>query len=335
MGGKALALQGVQTRRYNTGEFLQLADELIPRIKLLFNTDVHLVEYYHTKESHGDMDLLVLNTGNLGNIRDKIQKEFNPTAINCNGNCTSFDYKELQIDIISQPAGNWETAKIFFGMDPSGNLFGKISHSLGLKYGFDGLKFIYRYNGKRLGEITISKDNRKIFEFLGYDYDRYLQGFDTKQEIFDYVISSKYFNPVKFQMENLTGIDRKRNRKRQTYQEFLVYINSRTFDTPYKFKSKLAYRKDIDAFFPEANFMAKLKEFRAKEKMRKIIASKFNGNLVMGWTGLGGKELGKCLSDFANYIEVNYTHFREFILKSKPEYIKETFDNWYVARFEK
>ena len=67
---------GLKTRRYKTDEFLQLFEELGPRIQQLFNTKVHLISFYNNKETHGDMDLLLLNDGTLGNIREKLALEF-------------------------------------------------------------------------------------------------------------------------------------------------------------------------------------------------------------------------------------------------------------------
>lgn len=204
-----------------------------------------------------------------------------------------------------------------------------------IKYGFCGLKAkIYSVEtGSVLGEITVSKDNRKIFEFLGFDYDVYLQGFDTKQEIFDFVVNGKYFDPERFQMHKLNHIDRKRNAKRATYHEFLTFINDNTFKPGYKFKRKDIYYKDIDKFFPEANFLATLKDFRKKEKERKIIASKFNGDLVMEWTGLKDKSLGIVLGEFRKHIvnSCGWNTFNDYCMISTKKQVKSDFDIFYKS----
>jgi len=85
MGGLALSHLGV--RRYLKDEFYELAKELVPLVRAAFNTEVELTKSYHTKDSFGDMDLLVLNEGNLGNITEIINSTFNPRDIHHNGNC--------------------------------------------------------------------------------------------------------------------------------------------------------------------------------------------------------------------------------------------------------
>lgn len=323
-----MQIYGIETRRYYTPEYFKLSDELIPRIQKLFNTEVYLVKAYNKKESHGDMDILVLNSGNLGNIRGKLADEFPGTPIHCNGNVYSIEYKEFQIDIIPQPVSNWETAKCFFDFDPTGNLMGKIAHKFGLKYGFQGLVYPFRNcDGRLTTDITISRDNRKIFEFLGLDYDRYLQTFDTVEEIFEYIIGSKYFNGDGFMMEELNHIDKKRNKKRATYQGFITYINKNKPVNKFEFsKDKSDYLHLIDEFFPEAGFLTKLAELKKIDGENQSIKEKFNGNLVMEWTGLSGKELGLVLEKYKSQFGETYRHF---MLKSTDDFIKGHFMKWY------
>jgi hypothetical protein len=216
MGGKALKILGIETERKSTSEHLRIESTLIPIISELFKTEVKGVKFYRNKESHGDLDLLILNNGNLGDIYEKL-KSFGP--IHKNGNVYSFEYDKYQIDLILQTDENWVFCDSFFNYDPCGNLIGKISHKFGLKFGFSGLVYPFRaFSGRLTQNIIISKDTEKIFKFLGLDYDKYTEGFNTVEEIFDWIVSSKYFCGENFLMENLNHIDRKRNKKRKTYQ---------------------------------------------------------------------------------------------------------------------
>lgn len=190
-------------------------------------------------------------------------------------------------------------------MDINGNISMKIK--LNFKYGPDGFKVKCITENGLTEDIVISKDSKKIFEFLGFDYERYLKGFDTLEEIFDWVINSKYFNYEKFLMDNLNHIDRKRNKKRATYQKFLEYINTKDLNSLPKHefnKEKETYIDIIDNYFPEVKLVEKLAELTTKDAYNKLIAERFNGNLIMEWTGLKGKELGECIVNFKKYIEV-------------------------------
>jgi hypothetical protein len=335
MGGKAMKLVGVETERKTTREHLRIQNELIPIISDMFNTEVKGVKYYRNKETHGDCDLLILNDGNLGNVVDKLKERFGP--VHNNGNVYSFEYDKYQVDIIPQPSSNWESSSDFFDFDPTGNLMGKIAHKFGLKYGFQGLVYPFRtYSGRLTTDIVISKDSKKIFDFLGFDYDEYIKGFDTVEEIFEYIINSKYFCIDGFLMDNLNHIDRKRNAKRQTYQGFLEYINTKPFASmiSYNFKNKEEYIDVINDFFPEIEFISQLEKLKRKDEENKLISEKFNGDLVMKWTGLKNKELGQCLSDFKRYVialigEESYTNW---VINGDVENI---FKYWYKEKYGK
>lgn len=330
MGGHAL--DRVSTRRYDDAEYRVLQEELKMELDKLFGMPLHFVNAYFEKESHGDMDIMLLNDGKLGNMKDKIEAHFKPGQIYCNGNVYSFDYKELQIDIIFTTPDNWETSKVFFDFDPSGNLMGKIAHKFGLKYGFKGLVYPYRNPaGIELADITVSKDNDRIFKFLGFDFQIFKAGFKTKVEIFDYVINSKHFDPQNFMMENLNHIDKKRNRKRPTYQEFLEYINRLVNENDVKrqwkdtFESnKSVYLPVIASAFPEARIYGKIQDCLDADERHRRRSEIFNGEIVKNmFPGLSGEQLGKFIVGFKKHVANFYyeeARQAEMAGRQKPAY---------------
>jgi len=223
MGGNAL--KNTFTRKYLTPEFKELSIEMKAKCKEAFNSIPYILRHYNNKYDHGDMDILLINDTDRHKLKDVIEKKFKPNEIVINDSVHSFDYQEFQIDLMPQHVINWLTSISYFDLDPTGNLMGKLAHKFGLKYGHEGLIYPYRSdNGKVMGKLVVSKNPRKIFEFLGFDYERHMRGFDDVEDIFEYVVSSKYFIPDIFAMDNLSQIDHKRNRKRPTYQKFLQYI---------------------------------------------------------------------------------------------------------------
>jgi len=334
MGGKLFPI----TRRYDKDEYEKIYPIIMKKVEKILNTEVFHVFTFRNKETFGDLDLLVLNNGNLGNVQEKIKEAFNTEHIHSNGNVISFVDKDFQVDLILTPTKNWKTAKVFFPMDPTGNLMGKIAHKFNLKYGFQGLVYPFRgFSGRNTKDIVISKDNRKIFDFLGFDYDRYLKGFDEVEEIFEYVINSQYFSYTNFLMKNLNAIDRKRNKKRKTYQEFLEYVNNHEYAKEFNIKfekDKSAYIDIIEAWFPEANFKTQLKELEIKDLIAKQAAEQFNGRLVMEETGLTGKDLGKVLGDFKEFkVKQRGVSFTTAVVHDDD--IMETFKQWYHLNFKK
>ena len=313
MGGKALNKYGVFTERKNTEEFLRIGSELQERLGFDLGVRTAIVTCYRTKADHGDLDLLVKMEEPLNPFgfswKNYIEKALKPQAINSNGGVYSFDYQGFQVDIIPIPEAKWETALIYFSYDPLGNIMGKTYHKFGLSYGWEGLFYKYRNpHGTNSENILLTNDARRIFEFGGYDYDRYLKGFDTLEEIFRFCIESKYFDAEMFQMENLKSLDKKRNRKRGSYHLFLNYIKDNGINTKYSFsEDKDWYLETINLCFPEAVLMVKLRELQLKDEKAKAIADKFNGELAMEWIpGLKGKELGLAIKNFRDYLDDTY-----------------------------
>jgi hypothetical protein len=333
MGGRALQKYGVFTERKNTDEFKQIGYELAQIVSSDFNTICEVVTCYHTKETHGDLDLLVMVDHNSNiNWKNYIEFTFKPNAIYCNGGVYSFDYKNFQVDIIPIINTKWETAKIYFSYDPLGNIMGKTYHKFGLSYGWQGLFYKFRnFKGSNSHDILLSNDARKIFEFGGYDYDRYLQGFDTLEDIFKFCIAGKYFDTVMFQMENLNSIDKKRNRKRGSYHLFLNYLKDNEINVSYPFnRNKSDYVDIISQYFPEANLTGELDRLNKIDARNKMISQKFNGDIVMSWLpDLRGGELGAAISKFKNALDDDYN---DFILNSSYEAIKNRFMLIYYER---
>jgi len=335
MGGKALNKYGVFTERKDTSEFLRFGEEIQNTIVYGFlrmyslSVETTVVTCYRTKPNHGDLDLLIKITPEIAdkniNFREFIQLMFLPQAIHNNGGVFSFDYHNFQVDFIPIKESKWETAKTYYSYDPLGNIMGKTFHKFGLSYGWDGLFYKFRnFNGMNSQNILLTNEAKKIFDFGGYDYDRYLLGFDFLEEIFLFTINSKYFDAEMFQMENLKSIDKKRNRKRGSYHLFLNYLKDNGINTRYEFnKDKDSYLPAIDQAFPEAKLLEQLEALRKEDAMNKTISQKFNGDLVMAWyPNLQGKELGAAISKFKEALGDDY---KEFILNGTYRIIQERF----------
>jgi len=339
MGGKALNKYGVQTERKNTEEFLKIGKSVRESLSFFFQKqhniklETNIITCYHTKSDHGDLDLLIKMTPEIVSkkfdFKMIIDVTFLPQAIHNNGGVYSFDYQNFQIDFIPVKESKWETAKIYYSYDPLGNIMGKTFHKFGLSYGWDGLFYKFRnFNGRNSQNILLSNDARKIFNFGGYNYNRYLQGFETLEDIIKFTIDTKYFDTQIFQMENLKSIDKKRNRKRGSYHIFLKYLKDNNINIRYEFhKDKELYLLMINEFFSESDLLGQLYELRMKDREDKILSQKFNGDIVMSWfPNLMGKELGQAIGKFKMSLGDEYN---KFILNASYDDIHERFMNRY------
>lgn len=334
MGGKALKhVEGI--RRYESSEFYALAETLVPKLKECLGTEVHLVESYRLKETFGDMDILVLSDGSLTNVMENVRRDFEPKEIVHNGPVYSFDCQGLQIDLILTKSENWETAKVFFAYNDLGNLMGKIYHKFGLKYGFDGVKYIHRIGNERvLGEVVVTKDMRKAFEFIGLSWDRFLEGFDKIEDVFDFVVMSKYFNPDSFSFDSLNAIDKKRNKKRANFKLFLEYVSGtgtyselEPITTGYNGfkKDKSEYLESIYEFFGR-HIEDEVERFKELEVRRVEVASKYNGKLIMEkFPHLEGQSLGDSMKRFKDSFSSKH-ELEQFVLDNDEEMILRRFE---------
>lgn len=358
MGGKAL---NFETRRVNKEEYNQLYEEIKTKLKPLAEWTIDLVTAfkeankldselfigfkqlpfvlfpsYRNKETFGDMDILMCKeVFDKRHLKQKLKELFEYKDIFCNSDIWSFDYKDFQIDLVFVPFRYYETAVTYMSYDPIGNLMGKVANRLGCKYGWNGLyKKVYTEDRSRtICEIELTLEPKKIFEFLGYDYDRFLKGFDTLEEIFEYAVSSKYFNKSIFQIENLRHEDRTRNRKRVSYMLFLQWLKSKPLVENYENLSNRVNLSRLNSYFPEIKLIERVAEAKKKEIINKAIHEKLNGHVIMELTGLKDKELGTFIGFVYGQIKDKYNvSTNDFVLCHSAETInneiKEIFEEW-------
>lgn len=328
MGGHAL--KNTYTERKNTEEFLRIGKEI--QNNLSFETVI--LKCYENKISHGDLDLLIKVFPNANiNWKHLIEIIFKPNEIFSNGGVYSFDYQNFQIDFIPIEENKWGTAQLYGNYDPLSNIMGKTFHKFGLSYGWDGLHYKYRnLHGTNSENILLTTDARKIFDFGGYDYDRYLKGFDNLEDIFQFVINGKYFDAEMFQMENLKSLDKKRNRKRGSYHLFLNYLKDNNINKRYSFaEDKNWYLETINLCFPDVDLIKKIEALKLKDLKNKQLSDKFNGKIIMEWIpDIQGKELGNAIHGFIEYIGADL--YEGFILNGSIEEIRLNFMIFYHGK---
>ncbi|GAF99140.1 unnamed protein product, partial [marine sediment metagenome] len=167
------------------------------------------------------------------------------------------------------------------------------------------------------------------------DYEKYLEGFDEVEDIFQYVIDSKYFNPKIFEYEQLNHQNRTRNKKRKNYELFLQYVKDNpkgkniTYaaadgtGTPTEvfMKEKYVFPKSyklhneewkeipmIDRYVEKAEkffgveIRSEIDSWKERVDQEKRASGIFNGNVVMEHFPLRGKELGAAMKNFNDYL---------------------------------
>jgi hypothetical protein len=136
MGGRALKGENTFTRRYEREEFEQLSKELMVTLKDTFKR-VEMPLFYKNKQSFGDADIILSMEDFNGNMRTYIEDTFSPNEIFHNGNCWSFDYKELQIDLITVAGEDFDSNYNYLSYNDLGNYIGKIAHGFSGEFDTD------------------------------------------------------------------------------------------------------------------------------------------------------------------------------------------------------
>lgn len=303
MGGNVFPI----TRRVDKKEYKELVEEVVTILKGMGVTHIHPSQNVGEKDTFGDVDVLVGS-----NFR------FNKTNLKEAFNCPDFDYKYMneyhilykgvQVDLIPTNVTCFEIAKIFFDYNDLGNFIGRLSkHYRIFSFKPKGLYFkVYSEitnKATELGEILLSKDPEHIFKVLDLDYNRYKQGFDTYDDMFRFVTSSKCFFAGSFSdREFINGNNVKRNLKRKTVVMFIEWLKENYTEENHEFVEK-DFEKIMEfahTEFPKANIKSKVKVMFDKLERRKKHHAIFNGNIAMEVTGYTGKDLGKFIQYFNN-----------------------------------
>jgi hypothetical protein len=333
MGGTALKHLGFEGRRVSRSEYFSLIQEL--RKKYYYNfICLQDILSYKNKPDHGDIDLVGVLC-----LSSPSPKEFLEYSYYSKNSCVhSFDYKGVQIDLATlTDLNSWFYYYLFSCYSPLGNILGRIIKQKGLKWGIDGLTYpIKLSDSEQLGEIQIGplgfhgpyEIYEKMLSFLGltppFGLENFKDWFENQEDIFNWVCSSKMFNKDIFAFENLNHINRKRDRLRKDYHQWMEFIK----DKPNHFvgnKDKTVYIDEINSHF-NVDIYKQAERLISKHTYNKFLKEKFNGKMVQEWTNLEGKELGKVIQSYKE----SHSNFENFIQLKTPENIKNDFQEFWL-----
>lgn len=314
MGGNALAGLGVTACRLSAKDYGLVVHEVYERLTNLFGLmQVAVIPAYINKESFGDLDVLVNIHEKENCWTDLVIQEFKPTAVFKNGSVLSFgftlpDQSVFQVDVIAAHSEDFLFSLFYFAYNDLGNLIGRLFHKMGFKFGHRGVYYVCRDELKQrvLGEILVTRDPEQALAMVGLDYTRYLQSFAELEDIFHFVAASPFFNPDIYLLDQLSHVQRIRDRKRKTYNQFLAWCDlNKDQLTHYRFLPKSYY---LDQLMRYPGFRQQYDDIQAQYQQQIQIKTKFNGNLVQEISGFQGKELGKFMA-WLRQSEQDFDHF--------------------------
>lgn len=294
------------------------------------------IPFYKDKESFGDCDLLINNAAVTDKdyfIKNVITSIADGGNYDVNTNVISFPFEGFQFDIIAIDVEKLDFAKCYFSFNDLGNLIGRMAHKMGLVFGHDGLKYkvreeLFKHNVENshvLSDITLTNDFSQALEFLDLNVSRYDEGFNSLEDIFEYVASSKYFNPDIYLLDNINHKSRIRDRKRSTYMKFLEWCKTKESNTKFQFGSKRSYLPLIFDTFPHLE--TKLANIGRDYFYNQELKSRINGNVVKEVLGdIDGKIISRIVRDIKKPTEKACNGLHALICRDIKAEIQRVYD---------
>ncbi len=304
MGGNNLP--NVITSRKSHSDYEHIKATLL-KILQNNNIDCKCPHELPNKKDYGDLDIICVYPD--FDILDFIKNTFYPIdivpsykdsrIINVSFNVTEIkdmeNHNDFQIDLIFCHKNNMEMYMFYYSYGDIGGIIGRIMSSYGLKFGEKGLfmKYIDVQD-----TIILSSEPEKICNFIGANYEEWLNGFDTVECIYKWICNIKLFYKDIFKVMNKDHRDRVK--KRLMYSNFLKYIDI-TIDSIQPANSEVIINKQDEAieYFNKSAEVEKIKKIRLKEKERN---QKYNAHIFMD-KGYKGKEIGIIKNKFEEHIK--------------------------------
>jgi hypothetical protein len=286
------------------------------------------------KTDFGDIDFLTPSFY-FKDVRCSVfEKILKSSGIDINGKVTNSDIISYavndchQLDLLF--VDDIDLAFEYYSDNDRGMILGNIFHHLGFSYGHKGL-----YLKLEDSKFLLSQDTRRILEFIGYNSNSIEMiinrngGFNTYEDMFDWILLCPYFNSKYFFWESLNNENRTRNKKRKTWNSFVSYIDKLPVGTEPNLE--LLKREALHFFNKDLEYMG----FKRRVELDRTKKRLFDGNKISNLTGLKQKELGEFIVKFKEYIDyrlkalkqresLKYQYFLSIIDKEIIEFYEKT-----------
>jgi hypothetical protein len=283
--------------------------------------DYRIPRYYGDKIDFGDMDVIVPARPDWDVVRAEIAADLGVTATKAVGRVFSMAYDGLQTDLFAVPAMYVDSTYNFMSFNDLGNLLGRMCRRFNLKYGEEGLAYVFRRgrDGSYTVDLPVTRDFARVCAFLGLDHAVWVAGFPTLVSLYDWVITSPYFSVAPY-LDAPTGPIAKRSRDRPTIARFVDYLRTRGISARPSFEEREDYIDLIATAFPDARLREQLARQHDRTARARAIAAKFDGELVRRLRPeLEGAALGAFIVAFKRSIPGD---FDEFVLAASPDEIE-------------
>jgi hypothetical protein len=326
MGGNLFKL-GRKPRR----EYLEIERAVCAYLEEHAPGQFRVPRYYATKPDFGDLDVIVPH-GLLERQPDffeRLRSDLGVTRFKSVGRVHSTVYRDFQVDYFRVPDDLLESTYNFLSFNDLGNLIGRICRRFNLKYGEEGLHYVYRReDGNYRRDLEVTRDFERVCAFLGLRFEAWVQGFQTLEAMFEWVIESPYFS-VRPYLEGSSDPVLARARVRPTVQRFLSFLQERGIEKTFAFKDRSEYLLEVEHAFPEANLRAQIQTERQLEARAAAFQGRFNGQFVMA---LLPQLSGRALGEFIVAFKRQYADFETYVLETPEDELRTAILAFFTQR---
>ncbi|KAJ3802483.1 hypothetical protein GGU11DRAFT_865496 [Lentinula aff. detonsa] len=192
-----------------------------------------------------------------------------------------------QVDVhVCADKNEWERVVYFHSYGDLGMIQGLVATNVGLVLGANGLKFAHPPHPT----LTLSQDFAQIAKFFGWSNERRSLGFNTRQEAFEWVFESRFFD-LQYIRTSGKGTG-KVKAQRKMYFDFVAWANERSaqsgvtsVDMEKVERRQERVREEALVEFGRRDEVATVvREFEGRKKIK----NGFNGTVVDAWIGSNG-----------------------------------------------
>lgn len=272
MGGKAL--KSINVSGMDKETFLKVSLDVIGKLQDELGSNlVEILPYYKSKKTFSDIDVLISKTAiekyGFNKFHEFLKEDLKSPEQSGNSQVYSFGYKYEdsyhQVDLMIHDEDMFFKAKKYFAYNDLNILMNFISVSnFDLAFSKEGLNHTIYTDSKtqKIGDYTVEADFYDILDFLGLNKEKHKIGFNSLEDMYDFIYESPYFDSSSFlkktEKENRSEIKRA---ERKTYSGFIEYVKNKPV------KKSLLNKKSTD----EIQNLFFFKFPIAKEKYDKII----------------------------------------------------------------
>lgn len=297
MGGNLFKLGRIPKAKY-----LRIEGELRAYLDHKLGNCYRIPRYYRSKPDFGDVDVIISDAtiqSTWQDLRMEFVQDLDIQEYKSAGAVFSTVYQNFQVDFFHREQRYYESTYHYLSFNDIGNILGKIFKRFNLKYGEQGLLYVFRRaDGHYQKDLQVSQDFERIFTFLQLDFAHWERGFDTLDEMFHWATASPYFSIQPYQEQDATTAQRVK--ERTTMRRFVEWLDAQGITQRYNFlEDRDAYLPVINDFFPEAKLMEKITQERTRETVVAQLREKYSGKIVMHlFPDLQGVELGAFMRNF-------------------------------------